>query len=529
MSSVLGDTALTRWLGDTRGRGGTVRVLTIIAVGAVAVGVGVGLLIVGIVNQRSGSERTLRTSSLLTQVITVERSVVDAETGLRGYVITASPVLLDPLSAARKAMPRELAALGRAARRNRDHVGPAAALSATARLFMSTYVPRVLALMRSDPSAARTLSVTLAGKQRVDAVRNRAGRLERALSAELASEQRDVNSTANDDITYGVTVLVVLVLLTLVIESVLGRLLLTRGRALRRSRENARMLQTSLLPLVVPEIPGCDLAIRFTPAGFGELVGGDFYDVYMLDSPNRWAVVVGDVCGKGAEAAATTAVARWTLRSASLLTPTPADALQHLNEVMRRRAQRFLFATIAYLLIELRADEARITVTCAGHPPPIVLGPDRPAAPESAHGDLVGIWPRLRLHTSEVTLRKGDMIVAYTDGATDFSADPVDPLDKFLRETGERDAASVAAAVEARAIAGRPAPRDDIAVVAVQFHGQAIPLGEAQAADSPGLAREVSGADGAVPAADAGAGHAPLGASSPPRANGRGRAGARLA
>ena len=91
------------------------------------------------------------------------------------------------------------------------------------------------------------------------------------------------------------------------------------------------------------------------------------------------------------------------------------------------------------------------------------------------------------------------MIVAYTDGATDFSSDPVDPLDKFLREVDARDAASVASAVEARAISGRSAPRDDIAVVAVQFNGQPVSPGTADAADDPGQTRRGGPvADGAV-------------------------------
>src|ERR1700691_4145997 len=110
-----------------------------------------------------------------------------------------------------------------------------------------------------------------------------------------------------------------------------------------------------------------------------------------LDAPNRRAVVVGDVCGKGAEAAATTAVARWTLRSASLLTSTPTEALRHLNDVMRRRRQRFLFATTAYLLLEIGPDEVHVTVACAGPPPPIILAAGKPPAPATARGDLVGV------------------------------------------------------------------------------------------------------------------------------------------
>jgi serine phosphatase RsbU (regulator of sigma subunit) len=455
-------------------------VLATVAGGALVVGVGVGLLLVGIFNLRSNASTTQRTAVLLDRVIRVERSVVDAETGLRGYVITADLRFLGPLRAARRSLPGERASLVDAATHDRDHVGAARELGAAAHRYMSGYVGHVLTLMRLRPNLARSLAVTLAGKRQVDAIRSRSAALESTLSAQENARARTANATANRDITYGVIVLIVLVLLTALIEGVFGRLVLTRERALARSRANARMLQTSLLPLAIPEIPSCDLAIRFTPAGLGELVGGDFYDVFELDAPNRWAVIVGDVCGKGAEAAATTAVARWTLRSSSLLTATPEDALQHLNEVMRRRRQRFLFATITYLLLEIGPQELRVTIACAGHPPPIVLAGDQPPFAAPAHGDLVGIWPRLRLQTSEARLAPGDLLVAYTDGATDFSAEAIEPLALFLRDADHRDAQAVAEAIEARALSGRVAARDDIAVVAIAFRG-AEPAGEERA------------------------------------------------
>ena len=451
---------------------GTATVFAAIAGGAAIVGVGVGVLLVGITDLRSGADTTLRSSALLEQVITVERSVLDAETGLRGYVITGAGTFLAPLRTAQRALPGESAALAQASEQDEHaYVTAVHSLNAAVRSYMATYVPSVLAMMRTDPARARTYAVTLAGKQRVDAIRDLTDRLERAVAAQQSSRQRAASATAGDDIAYGIIVLVVLVLLTLVSQGVFGRLYLSRERALRRSRETANALQTSLLPLAIPQLPGCDLAIRFTPAGAGEIVGGDFYDVFELDAPNRFAVIVGDVCGKGAVAAATTAVARWTLRSASLLTATPTDALRHLNEVMLRRRQRSLFATITYLLLDIAADHVSVTVACAGHPPPILLASEQPPAPVAARGDLVGIWPEVRLQTSEIRLVPGDLIVAYSDGATDFAPGPIQPLEQFLLEVDTSNAASVAAAIEGRALRGRPTPRDDIAIVAIQFHG----------------------------------------------------------
>jgi serine phosphatase RsbU (regulator of sigma subunit) len=240
------------------------------------------------------------------------------------------------------------------------------------------------------------------------------------------------------------------------------------------------MLQTSVLPLEAPTIPGCELAIRFTPATDGALVGGDFYDVFELDAPDRWAVIIGDVCGKGAEAAATTAVARWTLRSASLLMPTPVDALQHLNEVMRRRNRRALFATITYLVLDVAPDHLDVTVVCAGHPPPIVLASGQPPTAIAARGDLIGVWSEVNLHSSHIRLVPGDVIVAYTDGAIEFTADPVQPLELALLDADRSNADAVAAAIEARALDRPRAGRDDIAIVAIRFNPSAQPSSPAE-------------------------------------------------
>jgi hypothetical protein len=124
----------------------------------------------------------------------------------------------------------------------------------------------------------------------------------------------------------------------------------------------------------------------------------------------------------------------------------------------------------------------------AGQPPPIVLAAGQAPAPVAAHGDLVGIWPQLRLQTGEIHLAPGDLIVAYSDGATDFSPESTEPLERFLLGA---DTDSADAAIEARAIAGRPTPRDDIAVVAIQFHGSAADRSRRH--DPPGRGGETLG------------------------------------
>ena len=130
-----------------------------------------------------------------------------------------------------------------------------------------------------------------------------------------------------------------------------ARALQARTEALyRRSEHTARTLQQSLLPAVIPNLPSCELAVRFAPAGAGDLVGGDFYDVFAVGD-EHWAVVIGDVCGKGAQAAAVTAMARWTLRSFAGSPRSPADVLRSLNAAMLRQDLDGRFITVIYALL----------------------------------------------------------------------------------------------------------------------------------------------------------------------------------
>ena len=146
------------------------------------------------------------------------------------------------------------------------------------------------------PREARSFSATLAGKQLVDGIRGRAATLEHLVSGRQSSRQRAAHRSANRAVAEGVVVLVLLTALTLLLGAILGRLVVGRERAREQSERTSRALQQSILPPTTPAIPGCELAIRFRPAGTDELVGGDFYDVFAVGS-DRWAIVVGDVGG----------------------------------------------------------------------------------------------------------------------------------------------------------------------------------------------------------------------------------------
>ncbi len=409
-----------------RSRAGLVTgVLVAVATGAVAVALGVTLLLTHIVDLRRSANATLRTNDYLSAVITLERQVVDAETGLRGYVITGDRGFLAPERSAVAAMPGAATALERAAASDGAYVTQAAQLAASARSYLDTYVRQVIRQVITDPAGARSVTTTALGKRLVDATRLRSAALERQISARQAARQRAARASANNAVDEAIVVLIALTLLTLAIGSVLGWLLVGRERArqrteelYRRTEQTARTLQESLLPARIPDVPSCELAIRFTPAGAEDLVGGDFYDVFAV-GPDHWAIVVGDVCGKGAGAAAVTAMARWTLRTLADSALPPAEILRLLNDVMRHQASEQRFITIIYALLEVQDGAAHVRIACAGHPPAIAVSASGEPAAVPASGDLLAVWPDIRLHEVEVTLQPGASLVFYTDGVTD--------------------------------------------------------------------------------------------------------------
>ena len=270
--------------------------------------------------------------------------------------------------------------------------------------------------------------------------------------------------------------LIVLTALTVALAGVLGWLLVGRERARQRaealyraSEQTALTLQQSLLPAEIPRIPSCELAIRFNPAGAGELVGGDFYDVFAV-GPDQWGLVIGDVCGKGPQAAAITAMARWTLRSLAGEAQAPADVLRKLNEAMFRQDLDARFITLVYAVLDVHSDEALVTLACAGHPPAIVVLDSGEPVPVNASGDLLGVWPEIRLRDGEVRLTPGAALVLYTDGVTDQGAGAQRSPEQALRRVStDRTADALADALADEAGRWTEAARDDVAIVALRY------------------------------------------------------------
>ena len=193
----------------------------------------------------------------------------------------------------------------------------------------------------------------------------------------------------------------------------------TRSARRSRARSSARCC-----PPVLPNVPGVELAARYLAAGEGNEVGGDFYDCFPTGDGD-WALVIGDVCGKGAEAAAVTALARYTVRaSATLHSDRPQVVLEDLNEAIRREGDDSRFCTVLYIALTPRADGVKARVATGGHPLPLLMRADGRVETAGRPGTLLGILPDPEIHTTEIFLAPGDTLVLYTDGVTEIS-----PLD----------------------------------------------------------------------------------------------------
>jgi serine phosphatase RsbU (regulator of sigma subunit)/PAS domain-containing protein len=179
----------------------------------------------------------------------------------------------------------------------------------------------------------------------------------------------------------------------------------------------AEALQGSLLPASLPDVPGLDLAPVYQPASEGLEVSGDFYDVFPVSG--GWAITVGDVCGKGQEAAAMTAAARHAIRVLAHWNPDPADVLAKVNEVMLAGdyEDRFVTAKLAYLRWD--GGRLRVTLASAGHPGPALVRPDGRVDVLSGGGLPLGLFPDADPHTEELQLGEDDLLFFYTDGVTD--------------------------------------------------------------------------------------------------------------
>ena len=192
--------------------------------------------------------------------------------------------------------------------------------------------------------------------------------------------------------------------------------------AMARSDEStalARMLQESLLPPRLPDIPGLQVAAEYAAGETGAEVLGDFYDVFP-SVRGSWGMVVGDVCGKGVPAAKSTALARYTTRAEAHRKARPSLILAGLNQALLdwlTDDPRFL--TAIYATVRLVPAGATVRISSAGHPLALVRRADGQVQDFGRPGTLLGILAHPELHDSSSLLHAGDSLILFSDGVTE--------------------------------------------------------------------------------------------------------------
>jgi serine phosphatase RsbU (regulator of sigma subunit) len=251
----------------------------------------------------------------------------------------------------------------------------------------------------------------------------------------------------------------------------LSSVAIANARLYEREHTIAHTLQRSLRPGALPIVPGLSAAVRFRPAGEGVELGGDFYDVYRARG-RSWAAVVGDVQGKGPDAAAVTALARHTLRAAAAYEERPSSALAFLHRALvEQNGDRFL--TVAYARLTPDDDGIRVELACGGHPLPLVVDAGGGVQPVGALGTLLGTDIEPQLTDVTVRLKHGDVLVLYPDGDTEVRRRRREvfghrELTGLLRLCCGLGTEAVADRIEQAVLtASEGRPRDDVAILAL--------------------------------------------------------------
>jgi serine phosphatase RsbU (regulator of sigma subunit) len=188
-------------------------------------------------------------------------------------------------------------------------------------------------------------------------------------------------------------------------------------RMFRHRSAVAEALQGSLLPARLPDVPGLELSAAYVPASEGVEVSGDFYDVFPVQ--DGWAIAVGDVCGKGQEAAAMTAAARHAIRAVAHWNPDPADVLAKVNEVILAGDYEDRFVTVKLAYLRWDGDRVTAELVGSGHPGPAVVRPDGRVDVLSGGGLPLGLFPDAEPERETIELGTGDLLFFYSDGVTE--------------------------------------------------------------------------------------------------------------
>jgi serine phosphatase RsbU (regulator of sigma subunit) len=230
-----------------------------------------------------------------------------------------------------------------------------------------------------------------------------------------------------------------------------------------------------LLPPTLRRLDGVEIAGGYRPAGAAERVGGDFYDVHPGSTPaDASLVILGDVCGKGLEAAVLTGKIRNTLQALLPMADDHERMLRLLNGALLS-SHHTRFATMVLASVQRADNHVRLRLTSAGHPSPLVVRRDGTVEEIATHGSLIGVLPAIEAHSVETVLRPGDTCLLYTDGFTEARGGPLG--EELFGDERLRQALSDCADMPAEAVVDRiqmlasqwlrNGPHDDMALIAI--------------------------------------------------------------
>jgi PAS domain S-box-containing protein len=246
------------------------------------------------------------------------------------------------------------------------------------------------------------------------------------------------------------------------------------GRMFLRRSAVSEALQASLLPRDLPVVRGTEIATGYVPCAEELGVGGDFYDVY--PSAGAWGLVIGDVGGRGEEAAAATAMARYTIRVLANWDPQPTHVLRMANELMAAHdTEHFVAVTAAHLRWE--GGALRVRYSSAGHPGPFLVRPDHRVRMLPSGGMPLGLFDDARPAAEEIDLEPGDILLFYSDGVTGARNAGGEYFESRIGDVlaglAGRPASEVISSIKERVLEFCESDlRDDLTMVALRVLGQ---------------------------------------------------------
>ncbi len=242
-------------------------------------------------------------------------------------------------------------------------------------------------------------------------------------------------------------------------------------RVFRQRSQVAEALQASLLPTRLPAVPGLEFAAAYIGATQFQEISGDFYDVFKAG--DGWGIAVGDVCGKGQDAAAMTAAARHAIRALAHVHGTPAEVLAAANEVLVAEDYDDRFVTASLAFLRQRGSRVQVQLGSCGHPGPAVVRADGRVEILEGDGLPLGLFDDAEPGRLELELHKGDVLFFYTDGVTEARGADLsffeDRLSDALAAVAGRSATEIVRAVQELVTSFSSGElKDDVTILAVR-------------------------------------------------------------